>query len=117
AGVSAKSKEVSAVPGVKAGAPAAPELTVTGEPNAAKLQWTKPSEGSSPITGYIIYPGSATGGEVVYTEAGASVNTYVDTPVTNGTRYFDNVAAVDAVGAGALSSEQAAIPGAAPGAP
>jgi fibronectin type 3 domain-containing protein len=113
-GTGALSSEVGATP--SATAPAAPTLSGTAGNGAVSLSWTTPSDGGSPITGYAIYRGTTPGGESLLTTIGVS-NSYNDTTVSNGTTYYYEVAAINAVGTGALSSEVAETPLSPPSAP
>ena len=72
------------------------------------LQWSAPvSDGGSAITGYNVYRGTASGGESLLAQVG-NVTSYTDASVTNGTTYFYEVSAVNAVGESALSDELSA---------
>jgi hypothetical protein len=96
--------------------------TVPGAPTAlgavagntqVVLSWTAPaSNGGSAITGYNVFEGTSSGGE-----AGTPVNsslisgtTYTATGLTNGTKYYFTVEAVNAVGSSAASNEASATP-------
>ena len=100
-------------PGVPTGVTAAPgDKKVT-------LGWSAPTtDGGSPITGYNIYRGTSST-TTLLTSVSASTFSYVDTAVTNGTTYYYQVAAVNAVGAGTKSTAITAKPTAptAPAAP
>ncbi len=102
------SNEVSALP---ASIPGAPTLAVpTTASNTVNLSWTAPaSDGGSPITNYRVYRGTSSGGEALLTTLGAGATTYPDTAVVNGTTYWYQVAAVNAVGE-ARSVERSATP-------
>jgi titin len=108
------STEVQATP--SASAPAAPTLSGTAGNATVGLSWTTPGDGGSPITGYAIYRGTSSGGESLLTTVGVT-NSYTDTSVTNGTAYYYEVAAVNGVGTGALSTEVAETPQSPPAAP
>jgi hypothetical protein len=97
-------------------APAAPIPSGTAGNAAVSLSWTTPSDGGSPITGYNIYRGASSGGESLLTTVGVT-NSYTDTTVTNGSSYYYEVAAVNSVGAGALSTELVETPQSPPAAP
>jgi fibronectin type 3 domain-containing protein len=113
-GTGALSTEVAETP--SATAPAAPTLSGTAGNAVASLSWTTPSNGGSAITGYAIYRGTSSGGESLLTTVGVT-NSYNDTPVTNGTAYYYEVAAVNSVGTGAFSNEVAETPQSPPAAP
>jgi titin len=92
-------------------APGVP-LNVAASAGSAKvtLTWAHPaSDGGSAITNYRIYRSTATGQETELARIG-NVTTFVDTNLTNGTRYFYKVAAENAVGVGAQSGEVSATP-------
>jgi len=100
-------------------APGAPqEVTATAGNGTVHVAWTPPtSDGGIPITNYRVYRGTASGAETLLTTVGV-VTTWDDTTAANGTTYYYEVAAVNAVGTGPLSSEASATPVAAtPGAP
>jgi uncharacterized delta-60 repeat protein len=96
--------------------PDAPSLTATAGNASVHLAWTTPPDGGSAISGYRIYRGIATGAETLLASVG-SVNSFDDTAVANGTRYFYRVSAVNAVDEGTLSNEVTATPATVPGAP
>ncbi len=122
-GTGAASNETSATPQAAATVPGAPTgLAATGGNASVALSWTAPSSnGGSAITGYNVYRGTTAGGEASTPIASNVPGTsYTDTTVTNGTKYYYTVAAVNAVGTGAASNETSATPQAAatvPGAP
>jgi fibronectin type 3 domain-containing protein len=105
-GTSALSAEASATP--QPSAPAAPiGLTATAGSGSVTLNWTA----SSGATSYNVYRGTAAGSES--TTAIVTGNTsaaYSDTGLTNGTRYYYKVAAVNGGGTSALSAEASATP-------
>ena len=83
-----------------------------GQRHASSLTWSAPaSDGGATITGYKIYRGTSSGGETLLTTVG-NVTSYKDTRPSNGTTYYYKVAAVNAVGEGALSNERSATPAA-----
>ena len=97
-----KSSERSAVPTAASSptAPGAPSLSASATSGRVSLTWTVPSNGGSAITGYAIYRGTSSGGEgtTVYASAGATATSFNDTSVVNGTRYYYQVAAINAIG-------------------
>ncbi|GAC1420773.1 MAG: hypothetical protein NVSMB57_14640 [Actinomycetota bacterium] len=97
-------------------APAAPSLSASSGNASATLSWTTPSDGGSAITGYKIYRSTSSGAETFLTSVGVQ-SSYTDSGLTNGTTYFYKVAAVNAVGTGALSNEASATPAATVGTP
>ena len=97
------------------GAPA----SLSGTPGNAQvsLAWTAPlTNGGSPINGYRIYRSTTSGSETLLATVGL-VSTYTDTAVSNGTTYFYQVAAANAVGIGPRSSEISAKPATVPTVP
>jgi hypothetical protein len=100
---------------------AAPAATVPGAPNLTSatrasgkgisLAWTAPaSNGGSPITGYQVWRSTSSGTEVFYVSVSCTSSScsYKDSGTTRGRTYYYKVAAVNAVGAGALSNERSA---------
>jgi fibronectin type 3 domain-containing protein len=84
---------------------------------AVTIQWTAPlSDGGSPITNYKIYRGTVAGGESLITTVG-NVNSYTDTGLANGQRYFYRVSAMNDAGEGGLSNEASATPSSGPTVP
>jgi hypothetical protein len=93
-------------------APAAPVAKVSAGDGVAGVSWTTPPDGGSAITAYRIYRGTSAGGETLLASVG-DVTSYSDSVVTNGTRYFYRVSAVNGIGEGAQSDEVSATPQAA----
>jgi fibronectin type 3 domain-containing protein len=102
------SNEASAAP---ANPPDPPRtLQATAGNAAVTIQWNDPvSDGGSAITNYKIYRGTAAGGESLVTTVD-NVNSYIDTGLANGQRYFYRVSAVNDVGEGGMSNEASATP-------
>ena len=111
AGQSANSSQVSATPQV--GIPPAPTNLVATPGNAqVGLSWSA----SSGATSYNVKRSTTSGGP--YTTIGSPTTTsYTDTGVTNGTTYYYVVAAVNATGQSANSSQVSATPLGVPPAP
>lgn len=85
--------------------------SATGADGSVALQWSAPySDGGSAVTGYAIYRGTASGSETLLAKVGTATS-YKDTAVTNGTPYYYNVSAVNAVGESPPSNETRATPG------
>ncbi len=84
-------------------------ITATGSNTAVKLTWTAPSTGGSAITAYKIYRGWSSGTETLVATIGPGTS-YTNTYLTNGVTYYFKIAAVNAVGIGALSTEVHAAP-------
>ncbi|MHB8512297.1 MAG: RCC1 domain-containing protein [Actinomycetota bacterium] len=115
AGEGAQSNEASAIAGAVPGAPTS--LSATGGNQQVSLSWVAPaSSGSSAITNYKIYRGSASGAETFLTEVG-NVTGYTDTGLTNGTTYYYKVTALNSIGESSQSNEASATPVTVPGAP
>ena len=93
-------------------------LTASAGNASAQLAWSVPaSNGGSTITGYNVYRGTSAGGEATTPVAtNMASTTFVDSGLTNGTRYFYTVAAVNAAGVSPPSNEASATPQAATGA-
>ena len=94
-------------------APSVPQsVAATGGSGSVSLSWTAPTDdGGSAITGYNVYRGTAANAEasapIATNVAGLS---YTDNGVTNGTKYYYKIAAVNAVGTSAQSNEVSATP-------
>jgi fibronectin type 3 domain-containing protein len=113
-GTSGTSNEASATP--QPPVPAVPAgLTASSGDTQVTLAW-KASGGAAT---YNIYRATAAGGEgATPIRTGLTATSFTDTIVTNGTRYFYKVAAVNASGTSGLSNEVSATPhGAVPAAP
>ena len=95
-----RSLEKSATPAAAPTAPGVPVVTATGGNATARLSWTVPADGGSPITGYRVYRGTSPGGELAAPLASlaGNVTAYDDNAVVNGTTYYYQVAAVNAIG-------------------
>jgi subtilisin family serine protease len=91
------------------GPPGAPSLSAMAGDGQVNLTWIAPVDGGSPITGYTVYRGEAPGTATELTTIGPAAG-YADTSVTNGTTYYYQVAAVNALGTGPRSAEQSATP-------
>jgi hypothetical protein len=71
------------------------------------LSWSAPSsDGGTTVTAYRFYRGGTSGGETLLATVG-NVSAYTDTTAPNGKMSYYQVAAVNAVGAGARSNELA----------
>lgn len=104
-------------------APSAPTaVTVTPGNGSVALSWTAPFDGGASITGYNLYEATTSGGENYTTPVnGGTLLRGTSTTVnslTNGTKYYFTIKAVNSVGSSPASVEVWAIPGGtAPGAP
>jgi fibronectin type 3 domain-containing protein len=105
-GTSAQSNEVSVTP--TSGAPAAPTGLTASPGNAqAVLNWNA----SSGATSYNVYRGTSANGEgATPIQTGVTATSFTNTGLTNGTTYFYKVAAVNASGTSAQSSEASVTP-------
>lgn len=92
--------------------PSAPQgVTVTPGDSRATIKWSAPSSiGGSAVTQYKIYRGTTAASLTNIASVDASVTTYVDSTITNGTNYLYAVAAVNSFGEGTRSAEIAITP-------
>ena len=89
-------------------------LQATAGYHLVTLTWAAPSsDGGSAITGYRIYRGTSGGSETLLASVG-NTSSYTDTGLTAGQAYYYEVAAVNAAGEGAMSSEASATPSSPP---
>ena len=116
-----KCSVLSATPAASDTCPAAPTGLTAAAGNAqVTLSWAAPaSDGGWSVTGYNVYQGTSSGGEAAapVNSSLATTTSYTVTGLTNGTTYYFTVTAVNRVGDGEPSSEVAATPVTAPGAP
>jgi hypothetical protein len=108
AGESANSTVANATPSAPATAPPTPtNLQATGGNTQVSLTWTA----SNGATGYDVERSTTGGGP--YTQIGtASINSYTDTGLTDGTTYYYVVTAVNAAGQSSDSNQASATPAA-----
>jgi Fibronectin type III domain len=96
------------------GAPSVPGaptgVSAQGEYQSAKVHWTAPFDGNSPITGYVIAP---SGGLPPFSTGPGT--TAVATGLRNGVSYTFTVTAFNAVGAGPASAPSSPVSPFAPG--
>jgi hypothetical protein len=96
-------------------------LSARGANTEVLLSWSPPAgTGGAPPSGYNIYEGTAPGHELSTPVNGATPVTstgYAVTGLTNGTRYYFEVTALNPAGEGAPAAEASAVPAAPPGAP
>ena len=94
--------------------PAAPTgLTVTEGTNQVALSWTA----STGATSYNVYQGTSGGGETLLA-SGVKTTSYTSSGLAaNGTVYYYEVSAVNAIGESSPSNQMAAIPSGGPAAP
>jgi len=98
--------------------PTAPQnLPAVAGNGSVVLRWSPPADdGGTPITGYRIFRGNISGGEVYEIGVGASTY-YNDTGLTKGRTYYYKISAVNSVGEGPRSNEVDATPRSIPTAP
>ncbi|TLZ60410.1 MAG: hypothetical protein E6K13_08345 [Methanobacteriota archaeon] len=105
-----KSNEASATPAAGTAPSAVQNLQAVAGNARVTLTWQAPaSGGSSAITGYNVYRGTAAGAGSLLTTVGTAL-TYTDNAATNGVTYYYRVSAVNAVGEGPKSNEASATP-------
>src|SRR5439155_6322307 len=80
------------------------------------VQWPGAANSGAPVTNYTVYRGT-TWGSTSWVKTLGNVDTYTDTGLTNGVRYYYRVAAVNRVGDGTKSNEASASPTAGPSVP
>ena len=106
-------------------APQAPALEPpTPGSDRATLSWEVTSDGGSSLTGFDVFEGTSSGAEAATPVAVAPANvafghieTFTVTGLTNGTKYYFEVAAVNSVGTSSTSVEYSVTPGTVPSAP
>jgi fibronectin type 3 domain-containing protein len=100
-------------------APSAPaSLAAARGPGAGQitLTWPAPGDGGSPISGYRVYRGDASGGEAFLASTGTTLS-YVDSGLPNGVTRCYQLSAVNAAGEGPRSPEACAFTSSPPGPP
>jgi fibronectin type 3 domain-containing protein len=87
-------------------------VTASAGNAAVTVSWSAPaSNGGSPVTGYNVYRGTSPGGEGgTPVASNVTATSFTDTGLANGTTYYYRVAAVNAAGTSAQSSEVSATP-------
>ncbi len=108
------SSEVSAKPATVPGSPGNLQA-IPGNGNVT-IQWSGAPNNGAPVTSYRVYRGT-TSGQTSLVKTLGNVDTYTDTGLTNGVRYYYRVAAVNRVGEGTKSNEASASPTAGPSVP
>jgi len=100
-------------------APASVTISVGPANGQLSLAWgNPPNNGGSPITGFRVYRGNASGALTAITpDLPATARAFSDTTLPEGATRFYQVASVNAVGAGTPSPEVSATTFARPGAP
>jgi subtilase family serine protease len=105
------STEASATPATVPGAARDLVARASSTSNTVTLSWKAPaSNGGSAITGYTIYRGTLSFQETQYASVAcaAATCTTTDTGTTNGSTYYYEVAAVNGVGTGPVSTQVSA---------
>jgi len=106
-GTSTPSNEANATPSAPSPPPAPANLTATAGNQQIVLAWSASAGAST----YNVYRGTTAGGEsAMPVQTGVAALTYTDPGLTNGTKYFYKVAAVNANGTGSKSNEESATP-------
>jgi acid phosphatase type 7 len=90
--------------------PAAPSPSATGGDSVVHLSWPAPPDGGARITGYNLYRSTSSGDETLLDSVGAGNTYYDDHSVTNDTRYYYRLTAVNLLGEGPQSKEVSATP-------
>src|SRR5712671_2969027 len=89
--------------------PGIPSVTTRRVGNVVHLGWSEADNGNSPITGYKIMRGTASGGETLLTNVSGTQSGYDDTTATDTSKtYYYKVLAVNAAGASCGANEVAA---------
>lgn len=97
--------------------PDAPVLSVTQGDEELDFSWTEPEDGGNAITGYRLEIAEDANFAEDVDGNDLTTTTHTETGLTNGTRYWARVRAVNAVGDGAYSERVNEMPSTSPGAP
>jgi len=104
-GEGARSAAIVAQRALPPGAPTSFTATTAAGKTGISLSWKAPStDGGSPVTGYRIYRGTASGGESFLVSVGATTTSFTDASVAHKIRYYYRLTAVNGVGEGASAS-------------
>jgi hypothetical protein len=113
-GLSSSSNELSATPQSPVTVPGAPTLnSAVAASGSVSLSWLAPSNnGGSAITGYNVYVGTSPGGESSTPVNSSPLNTTSDVvgSLTNSTKYYFSVKALNLEGSSVASNELSATP-------
>jgi titin len=115
-GSSVPSNEASARPEASTTTPGAPrDLKAVAGNGKVTLTWSAPWwNGGSAVTGFNVYRGTTTGGEsptpINSSPLAAGATSYSATGLTNGTRYYFVVKAINARGLSPVSGEESTTP-------
>ncbi|MFL5641810.1 MAG: FG-GAP-like repeat-containing protein [Chloroflexota bacterium] len=100
-----RSSAVVAQRAVPPGTPTTLTATTAAGKTGIALSWKAPtSDGGSPVTGYRIYRGTASGSEAFLVSVGATTTSFTDASVGHKIRYYYRLTAVNAVGEGAAAA-------------
>ncbi|MGA3218893.1 MAG: fibronectin type III domain-containing protein, partial [Acidimicrobiales bacterium] len=109
AGEGAPSDQASATTTGPPGAPAG--LLAAGGNGQVLLSWAPPlANGGSPVTGYNVYMSTAPGSRGTELTT-VTATSYTATGLSNGTKYYFRVTAVNALGEGPASAQVSVVPG------
>jgi PKD repeat protein len=75
------------------------------------VTWEVPDNGGTPLTGYKVYRGTASGGETLLATIGPGKPAYLDATADPNTQYFYRVSAVNAQGEGPFCGEVSVVAG------
>ena len=93
-------------PPLEPGPPAAPQVvSAVRASGTVTVTWLEPDNGGSPITGYRVYRGNASGTETFLADVPASSTKYFDTAAPPTSNWFYRVTAVNAVAEGPFCRE------------
>jgi hypothetical protein len=92
--------------------PPAPQLVAAvRQGGAVTVTWEVPDNGGTPLTGYKVYRGTASGGETLLATIGPGKPAYLDATADPNTQYFYRVSAVNAQGEGPFCGEVSVVAG------
>src|SRR3954451_12280572 len=104
-GEGARSAAIVAQRALPPGAPTSFTATTAAGKTGISLSWKAPStDGGSPVTGYRIYRGTASGSESFLVSVGLTTTSFTDASVAHKIRYYYRLTAVNGVGEGASAS-------------
>src|SRR3954447_20502245 len=104
-GEGARSSVVVAQRAVSPGSPTAFTATTAAGKTGITLTWKAPtSDGGTPVAGYRIYRGTASGSESFLVSVGATTTNFTDASVAHKIRYYYRLTAVNLVGEGTAAT-------------